>query len=214
MSFKHRKIIVQDLKELIEEVRIDFSELKGIQVGSGIHEEVDCMAYRAKWNIALPAPILERIDIFASNNLDEFYKRPKEEKKGVIAHELGHNIVHLNKGSTAKLKESWDKEDKGIDAFVDYREIAKHLQFSKGKWSDLDIEELLTDLNDDYHFKFFTENEILADLEAVDRGYGEGLLNLLKYMDGLWATPSEILLKGDPGIKKRIRKIEDKLNEN
>jgi len=204
MRFNSEIEIKREAESLVYEVKPDFPELEGIPIDI-IVNDTKCACLSMNWN-----PFIESIDnleLFISRNLDNFYSRPDNQKKSIIAHEFGHVVIDIQTGKTRKVYDRWDRMKKGKRLLMVCRDFVRNGR----QLGNQELEKVISTLKTDADYKLFNEEEILADSEAVKRGYGEGLFSFLKYVENMYETPSDIFLDGDPNLKNRIKNIEERL---
>jgi len=209
MKIKSTKNMEKELEDLIEDVRLDFPELDKIPIWSGYSNDALFLQYETFWDLSPVKGKIKYLLISASTDEDKFFNRSKDEKKAVIAHELGHNVTTLGLEYSFKIKNFLNKSDYSDIVLAQYRKAAYNVLGDP--LEDVILEDLFDDLMWDPYFKFSVSNELTADSEAVDRGYGEGLLSVFKDVRKDYPSLAELLLYGDPSLDIRIEKIEKKI---
>jgi len=200
--------IVDDLEGLVEKVRLDFPELDDIPIQAGCHVEGSVMEADLRFFFGYEKAMLLDISVSASRNVENFYERPDDEKKAMIAHELGHCIVFINKLYSKKITDDYSKRRSGRNALMVYRDYNQSVELSD------DVKEHLIDnIINREDIRHYISEEVSADEEAVNRGYGKGLLNNLKYSYNISKDSWKPLWEGDPDLDIRIKKIENLLGK-
>lgn len=158
--YKEKK---QELKEILDLIKEKFPEVK-VEIEHECVDKNTCPLYvriittRIYFPGFVFSPLekeryLKSVTICAT---DRYFTLPFEERLSGIAHELGH-LLHYTKVLNPKRlyrDEQWSKQLKDLSM------VSEHKAERLKKWALL--------------------RELYADKQAAIRGYGEGILNILK----------------------------------